>query len=123
MVGDRRAGGPRADPVNIQIVNFVVGRGRRLFIIGAQFVLNNFTAASYETKFAPPASAWSKRRAGRSDPRPVRRRPTPADLSRANGDVPCDWSRGSAWPLARSASLAADRRSALDPLEASALHG
>ena len=75
-------------PFNVQIVNIVSVAAAGFFIIGAQFVLNNFTAASMKRMFALPGShdvtSVGSARSGPSSPA------NSADLPRANGDVPGD---------------------------------
>ncbi len=110
-------------PFNVQIANIVSVAAAGFFIIGAQFVLNNFTAASYETNVRATGVGMmlSVGRIGAilgpfvaGQLQQIFQGPTAMFLA-----------IGAAALVAAGAigSLAADRRSALDPLEASALHG
>jgi MFS family permease len=110
-------------PFNVQVVNIVSVAAAGFFIIGAQFVLNNFTAASYETNVRATGVGMmlSVGRVGAilgpfvaGELQQIFRGPTAMFLA-----------IGAAALVAAGAigSLAADRRSALGPLEASALHG
>jgi MFS family permease len=110
-------------PFNVQIVNIISVAAAGFFIIGAQFVLNNFTAASYETNVRATGVGMmlSVGRVGAilgpfvaGELQQIFQGPTAMFLA-----------IGAAALVAAGAigSLAADRRSALDPFEASALHG
>ena len=110
-------------PFNIQIVNIGSVAAAGFFIIGAQFVLNNFTAASYETSVRATGVGMmlSVGRVGAilgpfvaGELQQIFQGPTAMFLA-----------IGAAALIASAAiaSLAADRRSILNPLEASALHG
>jgi MFS family permease len=110
-------------PFNVQIVNIVSVAAAGFFIIGAQFVLNNFTAASYETNVRATGVGMmlSVGRVGA-----ILGPFVAGQLQQIfHGPTAMFLAIGAAALVAAGAigSLAADRRSALDPLEASALHG
>ncbi len=110
-------------PFNIQIVNIISVAAAGFFIIGAQFVLNNFTAASYETNVRATAVGMmlSVGRVGA-----ILGPFVAGELQQIfHGPMAMFLAIGAAALVAAAAigSLAADRRSALDPIEASALHG
>jgi MFS family permease len=110
-------------PFNIQTVNIISVAAAGFFIIGAQFVLNNFTAASYETNVRATAVGMmlSVGRVGA-----ILGPFVAGQLQQTfHGPTAMFLTIGAAALVAASAigSLAADRRSALAPVEASALHG
>ena len=110
-------------PFNIQTVNIISVAAAGFFIIGAQFVLNNFTAASYETNVRATAVGMmlSVGRVGA-----ILGPFVAGQLQQTfQGPTAMFLAIGAAALVAAGAigSLAADRRSALDPVEASALHG
>jgi MFS family permease len=110
-------------PFNIQAVNIISVAAAGFFIIGAQFVLNNFTAASYETNVRATAVGMmlSVGRVGA-----ILGPFVAGQLQQTfQGPTAMFLAIGAAALVAAGAigSLAADRRSALDPVEASALHG
>jgi MFS family permease len=110
-------------PFNVQIVNIVSVAAAGFFIIGAQFVLNNFTAASYETNVRATGVGMmlSVGRVGA-----ILGPFVAGELQQIfHGPTAMFLAIGAAALVAAGAigSLAADRRSALDPLEATALHG
>ncbi len=110
-------------PFNIQIVNIISVAAAGFFIIGAQFVLNNFTAATYETNVRATAVGMmlSVGRVGA-----ILGPFVAGELQQIfHGPMAMFLAIGAAALVAAAAigSLAADRRSALDPIEASALHG
>jgi MFS family permease len=110
-------------PFNVQIINIASVAAAGFFIIGAQFVLNNFTAASYETgvRATGVGMMLSVGRVGAilgpfvaGELQQIFRGPTAMFIA-----------IGAAALVAAAAigSLAADRRDALNAMEASALHG
>jgi MFS family permease len=110
-------------PFNVQIINIASVAAAGFFIIGAQFVLNNFTAASYETgvRATGVGMMLSVGRVGAilgpfvaGELQQIFRGPTAMFIA-----------IGAAALVAAAAigSLAADRRDALNAIEASALHG
>jgi MFS family permease len=110
-------------PFNVQIVNIVSVAAAGFFIIGAQFVLNNFTAASYETNVRATGVGMmlSVGRVGA-----ILGPFVAGELQQIfQGPTAMFVAIGAAALVAAGAisSLAADQRRALDPLEASALHG
>jgi MFS family permease len=110
-------------PFNIQMVNIASVAAAGFFIIGAQFVLNNFTAASYETNVRATGVGMmlSVGRVGA-----ILGPFVAGELQQIfHGPTAMFLAIGAAALVAAAAigSLATDRRSALDPLEASALHG
>ena len=110
-------------PFNIQTVNIISVAAAGFFIIGAQFVLNNFTAASYETNVRATAVGMmlSVGRVGA-----ILGPFVAGQLQQTfQGPTAMFLAIGASALVAAGAigSLAADRRSALDPVEASALHG
>jgi MFS family permease len=110
-------------PFNVQIVNIISVAAAGFFIIGAQFVLNNFTAASYETNVRATGVGMmlSVGRVGA-----ILGPFVAGELQQIfHGPTAMFLAIGAAALVAAGAigSLAADRRSAFDPLEASALHG
>jgi MFS family permease len=110
-------------PFNVQIVNIVSVAAAGFFIIGAQFVLNNFTAASYETNVRATGVGMmlSVGRVGA-----ILGPFVAGELQQIfHGPTAMFLAIGAAALVAAGAigSLAADQRRALDPLEASALHG
>ena len=74
--------------LNDHIVNITSVAAAGFFIIGAQFVLNNFTAASYETGVRATAVGMELGRAGRRHSRPVRRRRC-SNITRARRRCSC----------------------------------
>lgn len=110
-------------PFNIQVVNIVSVAAAGFFIIGAQFVLNNFTAASYETNVRATGVGMmlSVGRVGA-----ILGPFVAGELQQMfHGPTAMFLAIGAAALVAACAigSLAADRLGVLDPLEASALHG
>ena len=110
-------------PFNVHVINVASVAAAGFFIIGAQFVLNNFTAASYETGIRATGVGMmlSVGRVGAilgpfvaGELQQVFQGPTAMFLA-----------IGAAALVAAAAigSLGADRRDALDPVEARALHG
>jgi len=110
-------------PFNVQLVNIGSVAAAGFFIIGAQFVLNNFTAASYQTNVRATGVGMmlSVGRVGAilgpfvaGELQQIFQGPTAMFLA-----------IGAAALVAAGAiaSLATDSRHVLDPLEASALHG
>lgn len=110
-------------PFNVHLLNVASVAAAGFFIIGAQFVLNNFTAASYETNIRATAVGMmlSVGRVGAilgpfvaGELQQVFQGPTAMFLA-----------IGAAALVAAAAigSLAADRRNSRDPVEATALHG
>lgn len=110
-------------PFNIQIVNIIAVAAAGFFIIGAQFVLNNFTAASYETDVRATGVGMmlSVGRVGA-----ILGPFVAGELQQMfQGPTAMFLAIGAAALVAGGAigSLAADRRSVLEPYKASALHG
>jgi MFS family permease len=110
-------------PFNVQVVNIVSVAAAGFFIIGAQFVLNNFTAASYETNVRATGVGMmlSVGRVGA-----ILGPFVAGELQQIfHGPTAMFLAIGAAALVAACAigSLAADRLGSLDPLEASALHG
>jgi MFS transporter, AAHS family, 4-hydroxybenzoate transporter len=110
-------------PFNVQIINIISVAAAGFFIIGAQFVLNNFTAASYETNVRATGVGMmlSVGRVGAilgpfvaGELQQIFHGPTAMFLAIGVAALAA---------AGAIASLAADRRSALDVREASALHG
>jgi MFS family permease len=110
-------------PFNVQIINIVSVAAAGFFIIGAQFVLNNFTAGSYETNVRATGVGMmlSVGRLGA-----ILGPFVAGELQQIfNGPTAMFLAIGVAALVAAGAigSLAADRRDALNAFEASALHG
>ena len=110
-------------PFNVQIINIVSVAAAGFFIIGAQFVLNNFTAGAYETNVRATGVGMmlSVGRLGA-----ILGPFVAGELQQIfNGPTAMFLAIGVAALVAAGAigSLAADRRDALNAFEASALHG
>lgn len=110
-------------PFNVQLVNIASVAAAGFFIIGAQFVLNNFTAASYETSVRATGVGMmlSVGRVGA-----ILGPFVAGELQQIfHGPTAMFLAIGTAALVAAAAigSLAADRRDVLDPVQASALHG
>ena len=110
-------------PFNVQIINVVSVAAAGFFIIGAQFVLNNFTAGSYETSVRATAVGMmlSVGRLGA-----ILGPFVAGELQQIfHGPTAMFLAIGVAALVAAGAigSLAADRRGALNAFEASVLHG
>lgn len=110
-------------PFNDHLMNVVCVAAAGFFIIGAQFVLNNFTAASYETNVRATGVGMmlSVGRVGA-----ILGPFVAGSLQQAyQGPTAMFLAIGAAALVAAAAiaSLAAGRTSVLDPLAASALHG
>ena len=110
-------------PFNVQIINIVSVAAAGFFIIGAQFVLNNFTAGSYETSVRATAVGMmlSVGRLGA-----ILGPFVAGELQQIfHGPTAMFLAIGVAALVAAGAigSLTADRRDALNAFEASVLHG
>lgn len=110
-------------PFNVQIINVVSVAAAGFFIIGAQFVLNNFTAGSYETSVRATAVGMmlSVGRLGA-----ILGPFVAGELQQIfHGPTAMFLAIGVAALVAAGAigSLAADRRDVLNAFEASVLHG
>src|SRR3984957_12276428 len=110
-------------PFNVHVVNVASVAAAGFFIIGAQFVLNNFTAASYETSVRATGVGMmlSVGRVGA-----ILGPFVAGELQQIfHGPTAMFLAIGIAALVAAAAigSLAVNRRDALEPMEASALHG